>query len=179
MDILIIKLRFLRCTERTKLLSVLLYSSFWLKLTKNKLIIYDMLEGRPIQSFPWGLDVWRRNILPCLKSGSCLTRPLMTCGHVLVGANLGSWKSNCLSVPRSLCAQSVIYLRCPVLPLWTITWLALLHCMVAFWWLCPISSLKTICKMLHFLYKLVWHKPSAYIRPSGPNFHIFFKFSYP
>lgn len=48
-----------------------------------------------------------------------------------------------LSVPKPLCAQSAMQLRHPLSPLCNIAWIAS-HCMMAFYWLCPIAPLQTV-----------------------------------
>lgn len=63
---------------------------------------------------------------------------------------LGTWhftpKRMELSTPRLLYACSVVPLRSPVFPLFTIAWLASCwlhpHCMIALCWHCPISALR-------------------------------------
>lgn len=115
-----------------------------------------LLVARAIQGFPWVPHVWRRNIVPCLKSGTCLVGTL---GELGFKTQLFPLKRVCQSIPRLLCGWPLAQVGCRVFHLCNIVWSFLLtssYSVLVFFWLCPICPQQILyIKALYFSINLL------------------------
>lgn len=131
-----------------------------------------LLRARPDWDFPWGLGIWKRNLVSCLKPGTRLAKPVMTWARALGELRFWILGSQFSPLHEGLGQRHSCDILCsPCVPLNSFL-LTLSHCIAS----CRFSPLQTVCKKLcfislpgirHSLCKTSWPQP-----PNVFPFHL-------
>ena len=156
-------------------------NSFSVGLCKPCLLMVTLSQGSP-----WGSEVWKRNSYS--KPKKCLAKPVTAWEGLkrptalnpenptspLYSAMIISLKTAAFSISDAFELSNIPQVYHSLISFR----LTLSHCMITFFWLCPVFLLKIVHKMLYFLISLLNIRHSLWIPPNS-RFSIFFILSSP